>query len=35
MKSSVRKSQLSDSSILLGGLSSLENKQNLNGEEIK
>ena len=35
MKSSVKRNQLSESSVLIGGLSSLENKENLNGDEIK
>lgn len=33
--SSVKKKYMSESSVLLGGLSSLENKENLNGDEIK
>lgn len=33
--SSVKKKFMSESSVLLGGLSSLENKENLNGDEIK
>lgn len=33
--SSVKKKILSESSVLLGGLNSLENKENLNGDEIR
>ena len=33
--SGVKKKFLSESSVLLGGLNSLENKENLNGEEVK
>ena len=33
--STFKKKPMTESSVLLGGLKSLENKENLNGEEIK